>query len=146
MSSGRIVSSTVRARYSEVDQMGFVYHPHYLSWCEIARTDFIRGLGMSYAELERSGLLLAVIDVQLRYEKAARYDDVVRVECVLDRVQSRSVTFTYQIFRTEPAPEQRLATAMTRLVALAADGTPRTLPPELLENFRNALDTPRNAP
>ena len=122
--------------------MGFVYHPHYLVWCEIARTDFIRNIGPSYAELERSGLLLAVIDVQIRYEKAARYDDLVRIDCTLDRVQSRSVTFNYQVVRKEPGPEQRLATVMTRLVALAADGSPRTLPAELLESFRNALEKP----
>lgn len=118
--------------------MGFVYHPHYLVWCEIARTDFIRALGPSYAELERSGLMLAVIDAELRYERAARYDDVVRIECTLERVQSRSITFRYQIHREQPEPAERLATAMTRLVALAADGAPRTLPRELLESFRNA--------
>ena len=118
--------------------MGFVYHPHYLVWCEVARTDFIREAGPSYAELERSGLMLAVIDAEIRYERAARYDDLVRIECLLERVQSRSITFRYQIFRQEPAPEERLASAMTRLIALRPDGAPRTLPPELLETFRNA--------
>ena len=132
-------TSEVRVRYAEIDQMGFVYHSHYLVWCEIARTDFIRALGLHYGQLERGGLLLAVVDAQVRYQKAARYDDVVRIECTLERLQSRSITFSYSITRTEPGPSQPLAAVSTRLVALAADGTPRTFPPELMESFRNAM-------
>ena len=49
--------SEFRVRYSETDQMGVVYHAEYLVWCEVGRTDFIRGLGLPYAELERRGRL-----------------------------------------------------------------------------------------
>ena len=49
-----------RVRYAETDQMGVVYHANYLVWCEMGRTDFIRQLGVPYAELERSGVSLAV--------------------------------------------------------------------------------------
>jgi acyl-CoA thioester hydrolase len=130
--------STVRVRYSETDQMGFVYHPNYLVWCEIARTDFMRELGLSYAELEKAGWLLAVTEVEIRYLASARYDEVIEIRCQLERVQSRSVTFTYQIQRLEPAPQRRLALASTRLVALDRAGSPRTLPANLLTRFRDA--------
>ena len=50
-------SSSLRVRYAETDQMGVVYHTHYLVWCEIARTDYIRQFGASYAELERDELV-----------------------------------------------------------------------------------------
>lgn len=140
MSSPSLVSSsTVRARYSEADQMGFVYHPHYLVWCEIARTDFIRSLGVTYAELERDGLLLAVVSAEVRYLASGKYDDLIQIECRLDKVQSRSLTFTYEITRREPEPVQRLATALTRLVSLDRKGTPRTLPAELLQRFRSRV-------
>ena len=136
--AARPAVSTLRVRYSETDQMGFVYHPHYLVWCEIARTDFMRNLGLPYAELERAGWLLAVTEANIRYSAPGRYDDVVTVSCRLERVQSRSVTFTYEVVRTEPGPAQRLATATTRLIALDREGAPRTLPPELLTRFRDA--------
>ena len=35
-------STELRVRYSETDQMGVVYHAHYLVWCEVARSDFMR--------------------------------------------------------------------------------------------------------
>ena len=123
--------------------MGVVYHTHYLVWCEIARTDYIRQFGATYAELEHNGLLLAVAEANIRYIASARYDDLITVECTLDRAQSRLLTFSYQIYRDEPAPRTLLATASTRLIALTPQGATRQLPSELLEKFRNANSTSR---
>lgn len=117
--------------------MGVVYHTHYLVWCEIARTDFIRQFGTSYAQLERDGLLLAVADAHVRYIASARYDDLINIECWVERAQSRLVTFGYEIFRAEPGPRQLLATAMTKLIALDRKTAPRTLPAELLARFKD---------
>ena len=130
--------STFRVRYAETDQMGVVYHTHYLVWCEIARTDYIRQLGSSYAQLEKAGLLLAVADATIRYAASARYDDLITVEATLQRVQSRLITFDYNIYRDEPQPRQLLATASTKLIAITAAGTPRQIPHDLLEKFKHA--------
>ena len=118
--------------------MGVVYHTHYLVWCEIARTDYIRQFGASYAELERDGLLLAVAEANVRYAASARYDDLITVEATLERAQSRLLTFAYSIYRDEPQPRLLLATATTKLIALTPEGAPRQLPHDLLEKFRNA--------
>lgn len=123
--------------------MGVVYHTHYLVWCEIARTDFIRHFGVSYADLERDGLLLAVAEAQVRYLASARYDDVVSVDAWIERAQSRLVTFGYEIFRTEPGPRQLLATAVTKLIALDRSATPRLLPSDLLGKFKH-VQAPRS--
>jgi acyl-CoA thioester hydrolase len=123
--------------------MGVVYHTHYLVWCEIARTDYIRQFGASYAQLEQNGLLLAVAEANIRYIASARYDDLITVECTLDRAQSRLLTFSYNIYRDEPRPRALLATAATRLIALTPEGSTRQLPAELLEKFRNANSTNR---
>jgi acyl-CoA thioester hydrolase len=131
--------STFRARYSETDQMGIIHHPQYLVWCEIGRTDYIREFGASYAELERAGLLLAVAEVGVRYVASARYDELIMVETMLERVQSRALTFAYRIYRDEPAPRTLLATATTKLVATTRAGATRLLPADLLEKFRNAV-------
>src|SRR5512142_3558213 len=116
--------------------MGFAHHSNYFAWFEIGRTDFIRELGTSYAQLERDGLLLAIAEAQVRYHQPARYDDILRVDTRLERVQSRSVTFAYQVFREEPAPALRLASATMKLIALGRNGVPRTLPAE----FRVVLE------
>ena len=131
-----ISASHVRVRYVETDQMGFAHHSNYFAWFEIGRTDFIRELGTSYAQLERDGLLLAIAEAQVRYHQPARYDELLRVETRLERVQSRSVTFAYEILREEPGPETRLASATMKLIALGRNGVPRTMPVE----FRKVLE------
>ena len=135
------VSSTFRVRYAETDQMGVVYHTHYLVWCEIARTDFIRQFGASYADLEKQGLLLAVAEANVRYAASARYDDLITVEAQIESVKSRLLSFTYQIYRAEPEPRVLLATAMTKLIALTPDGATRQLPSDLVEKFKHAIQS-----
>lgn len=115
-----------RVRYAETDQMGVVYHTNYLVWCEVGRTDFIRARGMSYAEMERSGVGLAVSELAARFHAAARYDDVIRVRTTLAEVRSRSITFDYLI--TDAASGRRLVTARTALVSIDASGRPTALP------------------
>jgi acyl-CoA thioester hydrolase len=119
--------------------MGVVYHAHYLVWCEIARTDYIRRFGASYAQLEREGTMLAVTEANVRYLAGARYDDLITVEATLERVQSRLLTFSYQIYRDEPQPGALLATASTRLNALTSNGATRKLPAELIEKFKHVI-------
>lgn len=119
----------LRVRYSETDQMGVVYHAEYLVWCEVGRTDFIRALGLPYAELEHRGTALAVAEASIRYLAPARYDDLIRVETRLSDVRSRAITFEYEIRNAETG--SRLATARTLLVSLDASGKPVPLPADV---------------
>jgi acyl-CoA thioester hydrolase len=122
-----------RVRYAETDQMGVVYHTNYLIWCEMGRTDFIRTLGMSYAEMERAGVSLAVSELSTRFHAAARYDDMIRVKTTLADVRSRMITFDYLVSNAET--DQRLVTARTTLVSLDRAGRPVALPDELRRLF-----------
>lgn len=123
--------SEVRVRYAETDQMGVVYHANYLVWCEIGRTDFIRALGRSYADMERDGITLAVSDASLRFLGSARYDDRVLVRTTLDELRSRGMRFAYRIEHAETG--RALVTATTSLIALDATGRPARLPAAVLE-------------
>lgn len=133
--------SEIRVRYAESDQMGVAYHANYLVWCEVGRTDFIRQLGMTYAEMERRGVMLAVADAHLRYHASARYDDVVRIATRLTGVRSRMVTFAYELHRldAEGREDLRLASATTTLVSLDAEGRPTALPPEMRDMLAAAV-------
>lgn len=125
-----------RVRYAETDQMRVVYHSHYLVWCEVGRTDLIRRLGTSYADLENQGIKLAVIDASLRYHSAARYDDMVRVTTRLTDVRSRTVTFDYSIEHAQTGA--RLVTASTTLASLDGDGKLVAMPAHLRNILKNA--------
>lgn len=126
---------TFRVRYGETDQMGFAYHPHYLVWCEMGRTEYMRELGLPYAELEKRGWFLAVAEASVRYGAPARYDDRIRVETWVQSMKSRAITFGYEIHRKEPEPA-RLARASTTLIAMDTSGRSRTLPADVRELLR----------
>ena len=96
--------------------MGFVYHANYLIWMDMARTEHLRGAGMSYRELEAAGVFLTVTDVRVRYRSPARYDDLIRVRCWVRDLASRRVIFGYAVERAETT--ELLVTAETALMAL----------------------------
>lgn len=115
-----------RVRYAETDQMGVVYHTNYLVWCEIGRTEYMRSLGVSYAELERAGIGLAVSELRARFHAPARYDNLIRVTTTLMFVRSRGVGFDYVISDAESSA--RLVTAHTTLISIDRNGRLATLP------------------
>ena len=114
--------------------MQVVYHANYLVWCEIGRTELIRQLWGSYADVERSGVALAVVDASLRFHAPARYDDLVRITTTVRDVKSRTVTFDYLLENATTG--QRLASASTTLIAFTREAAVTVLPAEL----RSALE------
>ena len=133
------VSETfVRVNYSETDQMGVVYHARYLVWLDVARTEHLRRCGMSYRDLEASGLRLAVSEVAIRYRQPARYDDSVRIRCWVREVASRKVEFGYAIEHAEDA--RLLATASTSLLALDSTLALSRLPDSVRDVLREVTD------
>jgi acyl-CoA thioester hydrolase len=125
------VTTTHRVNYSEVDQMGVVYHANYLVWLDVARCELLRQAGMSYKELEEErGYFLAVSEVRVRYRRAARYDDLLRVRCWVREVGSRKVGFGYAVEHADR--NELLATAVVELMSLSRDFTPTRLPAEVL--------------
>jgi acyl-CoA thioester hydrolase len=128
----------LRVNYSETDQMGLVYHARYLVWLDVARTEHLRLNGMSYRELEETGLRLAVSEVAVRYRQPARYDDSLRVRCWVRNLASRRVEFGYMVERVDDG--RLLATAATALLALDRDMRPTRLPDPVRHALRVTPD------
>ena len=57
--------TNTRIRYSETDQMGVVYHGNYAQFFELGRTEWLRKLGVTYKNMELSGIMLPVISITL---------------------------------------------------------------------------------
>jgi acyl-CoA thioester hydrolase len=127
--SGAISETTVRVNYSETDQMGVVYHARYLVWFDVARCDYLRATGLTYRDLEERGLRLVVSDVNVRYRRPARYDDLIRVRCWVRDLSSRRVTFGYAVEREQG--DELLATATTSLLSLDGSLTLCRLPDDV---------------
>ena len=118
----------VSVRYAETDQMGLAHHGVYVVWCELGRTSMMRDHGVSYAELERRGVLLPVTRLDVEYRNAAYYEQMIRIETRVAEVRSRSVAFAYEVFGPG---DLLLARAATTLTCTDREGRVRRIPEEV---------------
>ena len=94
------VTTQVRVRYAETDQMGIVYYANYLVWFELGRVELLRSLGLTYSRLETEhGCILPVVDARCRYRAPARYDDEILIETRADTLRGSVIKFAYRILR-----------------------------------------------
>ena len=91
--------SEITVRYAETDCMGVVHHAVYPIWFEIARTDYIKSVGMSYSDMEKSGVMLPVTGISCRYHLPAKYDDTLRVKATVSRFTPARIEFYYCVTR-----------------------------------------------
>ncbi|MGN0688298.1 MAG: acyl-CoA thioesterase [Oscillospiraceae bacterium] len=89
--------SEIVVRYAETDCMGIVHHSVYPVWFEVARTDYIKSVGMSYADMEKSGVMLPVTGITCRYHLPARYDDTLVVQTTVSRLTQARIEFSYAV-------------------------------------------------
>ena len=86
-----------RVRYGETDQMGVVYHGNYAQYLEMGRVEWLRALGISYKEMEDNGIMLPVINLNIKYLRPALYDDLISVKTILKKTPSVRIEFDFVI-------------------------------------------------
>lgn len=117
----------IRARYPECDPMGVVHHSVYPIWFEIGRTEMLRASGGNYRELEEAGVFLAVVRLEVRYRRPARYDDLMRLETELRVAGPVKIEHGYRLFRGD----ELLVEGATTLACLDREGKARPIPESL---------------
>ena len=93
----KFFSVKIKVRYCETDQMGLVHHGSYVNYFEEARIAWIANLGFSYAEMEKSGIILPVSKLNVSYLKPAYFDDNLVVNVELAEMPRSRLIFNYTI-------------------------------------------------
>lgn len=129
-----ITETRLRVRYAETDQMGVVYHSNYFPWFESARAESIRELGFTYADMEKKGMIMPVVDVHCRYLRPAKYDDLVTVKTILKELPiHHKIEFHHEVYNEK---DELLAVAKIILYFMeAATMKKTTMPAELMEKL-----------
>ena len=78
--------SNIVVRYAETDQMGIAHHSVYAVWYEVARSDFIKQIGMTYSEMEKEGVMTPVVELTSKYRLPACYEDELTIEVSIGRL------------------------------------------------------------
>jgi acyl-CoA thioester hydrolase len=90
----------LRVRWAEVDKQDIVFNGHYLTYFDVAITEYWRALGVPYPAItERWGSDLFVVKAGLEYHAPAHYDDELEVGVRTARIGNSSMCFEIGIFR-----------------------------------------------
>jgi acyl-CoA thioester hydrolase len=123
-----------RVRYGETDQMGVVYHGNYAQYLEMGRVEWLRSLGFSYKQMEKEGIMLPVISLQLDFKKSATYDELITVYTTLRKSPMVRIEFDYEIRNEE---NELLVTANTILAFInMRTRRPTKCPQGILDNLQ----------
>jgi len=124
----------VRIYYEDTDFSGFVYHANYLKFCERARSDWLRLLGLHHHELMRAGdassgmaLGFVVRRLQADFFRPAIIDDVLEVLTVATAMSGARLELEQTIYRGD----ERLFELQVTVAIVDGNGRPRRLPPDL---------------
>ncbi len=120
-------SIDIRVRYVDCDSMGVVHHSVYPVWLEMGRTELLRETGTTYREIEEAGVLLAIIDLNVKYKRPAHYDDL--LELTTEWIDAGRVKIRHRY--TLKRENELLATAETTLACVDREGRPQSLPDRL---------------
>lgn len=95
-----IVSETkIRVRYGETDQMGYAYYGIYAQYYEVGRVETMRVLGFSYKEVEARGIMMPVLEYNIKYKKPAFYDEELTIVTRIKEMPTGvKVNFDYECF------------------------------------------------
>ncbi|MGO3238381.1 MAG: acyl-CoA thioesterase [Psychroflexus halocasei] len=88
----------IEVRYAETDQMQIVHHSNYAIYFEQARVDWLRKQGMQYDKLEKEGVMLPLIKLEVNYKKPTVFGDKILVKTFLEKIPSVKISFDYFIY------------------------------------------------
>ena len=96
-----VYSTTWRVQYYETDKMDIVHHSNYVRYFETARTEYLRDSGLAYDEMEKAGIWMPVLSVNVEFRTPAVYDEVIRIKCWISRLKGASLEVQYEVSNYE---------------------------------------------
>lgn len=126
-------TTKIRVRYAETDQMGYVYYGNYAAYYEVGRVEMLRSLGMTYKEMEASGIMMPVLELKCKYIKPARYDEEISIKVIMENMPGVRIHFRYELYNES---EELINIGETLLVFVNMETTRPCLP---LQDFTDRL-------
>ena len=101
-------TTQIRVRYAETDQMNIVYYGNYAQYFEVGRVESIRQLGFTYKDMEAQGVVMPVVELNIRYLRPATYDDLLTVKTTIRELPvDHKIEFHQEVYNEQ----QKLLTA-----------------------------------
>lgn len=89
-----------RVRWAECDPQGIVFHGRFLTFFDIAQTEYLRHIGFPYpAAMKVAGVDVVLIKATLECLRSALFDDELEILARVTRIGRTSLTFAFEIYR-----------------------------------------------
>ncbi len=115
----------VRVYFEDTDAGGVVYHARYLAFCERARSDMLRLLGIHQSRMGELGFV--VRRMACEFLKPARLDDLLEVETRFSGLAGARLELDQQVLLGRVP----VFSASVTVALVDRQGRPRRLPAEL---------------
>ncbi|MFQ5698678.1 MAG: acyl-CoA thioesterase [Myxococcota bacterium] len=130
-----------RVAFFETDAMGIVHHSNYVRYFELVRVLWMDEHDRPYREYVAEGLHFATTRVEVEYQRAARFDDVLTLCCWLEELRGASLRIGYELRRDG----ESIASGATEHAMVDDEGRPRRIPRERRRILATRLpETPRS--
>jgi acyl-CoA thioester hydrolase len=108
---------TRRVEFGDTDMAGIMHFANFFRFMEVAESDFLRSLGLSVSWLEGSVKWgFPRVSAACDYQKPARFQDVLTVAVVIEKLGTKSVTYRFEFTnqRGEPIASGRITAVFCR--------------------------------
>jgi len=133
----------LRVYFEDTDCAGVVYHANFLKFCERARSDFIRLLGIDAKSLaspeQGEPAVFVVRRVEIDYLKPGRMDDLLEVVTTTAEIGSASLVLQQDVMRAETL----LVRAQVTVVLVSKAGKPQRLGALVRNALQRFVNQPR---
>ncbi len=119
---------TLRVRYAECDVQGVVFNAHYLAYLDTSMTELWRAALGSYEAMLERGVDMVVAEAHLRFRAAARFDELITLEVVIEHAGNTSIVSEHRINRGG----ERLVEGTLRHVTVDRESLQKTPIPDWL--------------
>jgi acyl-CoA thioester hydrolase len=125
----------IQVRYIETDQQGHVFFGHYLTYFDVALTEYLKAIGYGYNKFLEAGVDFFYVESLCQYHDRAFFVEILHVHARVGKIGNSSFTFEFSIF--ESASQRFIANG--HIVAVAVD-PPTSRPTPVHDGFRQAVE------
>ncbi|MBO8172893.1 MAG: acyl-CoA thioesterase [Bacillaceae bacterium] len=134
----------LRVRYAEIDGQKIVFNAHYLTYLDIAITEYFRELlGDTWMKEFEDSFDIALVKSTLEFKRPARLDDWLSIGCRIKKLGNSSFTATFQISQKDEAePNPILLAEQIHVNFDPVTGRSRPIPETVRERILRFEDDP----
>lgn len=133
----------LRVRYAETDAQGRVFFGNYLTYFDVALTEYMRAINFTYPDMNEAGVDMFYVETNCQYKGAARFDDLLHAYAQIGRIGNTSLTFDFAIFKM-PNDELIATGHITAVTADIQSEKPMRVPDKLREAVARYEEGPTN--